>query len=133
MRSQVQISPELQTTVSPTNYYIFLAGTHSHPTTRGKLYVKGVIVKQLRNPQDIFVKARKEVILSAGAFESAKLLMLSGVGPADQLAHFHIPLVKDLPVGQTLYEHMGVMGPVILVPKAARDGLINLERVATVK
>lgn len=94
--------------------------------------MKDVVVRQLNNPNDVTVRARKEVILSAGAFESSKLLMLSGVGPAEQLAHLDIPLVKDLPVGQTLYEHMGVMGPVFTVPNA-NDGLINLERVFTVK
>lgn len=94
--------------------------------------MKDVVVRQLNNPNDVTVRARKEVILSAGAFESSKLLMLSGVGPAGQLAQLDIPLVKDLPVGQTLYEHMGVMGPVFTVPNA-NDGLINLERVFTVK
>lgn len=52
------------------------------------------------------VYARKEVILSAGAYNSPQLLMLSGVGPAADLRRLGIPLVKDLPgVGQHLLDH----------------------------
>lgn len=89
-------------------------------------------MKQLKNAQDVIVRARREVVLSAGAFESAKLLILSGVGPAEQLADLDIPMVKDLPVGQTLYEHMGVMGPVFTASNV-NDGLVNLEQVLSVK
>lgn len=94
--------------------------------------VKGVVVKQLGSPHDVFVRARKEVILSAGAFESPKLLMLSGVGPAQQLRHLDIPLVKDLPVGQTMYEHMGVMGPMFTMSNV-NDGIVNLDEILTIK
>ncbi|EIW83858.1 alcohol oxidase [Coniophora puteana RWD-64-598 SS2] len=52
------------------------------------------------------VKARKEVILSAGAVHSPQILMLSGVGPAEHLAQHKIALVHDLPgVGQNLVDH----------------------------
>ena len=53
------------------------------------------------------VLARKEVILSAGTLNSAQLLMLSGVGPADHLAELGIPLHRDLPVGENLQDHYG--------------------------
>ncbi|MFO7690709.1 MAG: GMC family oxidoreductase N-terminal domain-containing protein [Cryobacterium sp.] len=50
--------------------------------------------------------SRAEVILSAGAIDSPKLLMLSGVGPAAQLAEFGIPLLADSPgVGENLQDH----------------------------
>lgn len=94
--------------------------------------MKGVVVKQRKNAHDVIVRARKEVILSGGAFESSKLLILSGVGPVKQLAQLDIPLVKDLPVGETLYEHMGVMGPVFTASNV-NDGLVNLEQVLSVK
>jgi len=47
-----------------------------------------------------------EVILCAGAFESPKLLMLSGLGPAAALRNAAIPCVVDLPgVGENLHDH----------------------------
>ena len=50
--------------------------------------------------------ARGEVIVTAGALITPKLLMLSGVGPADHLAQHGIPVVADLPgVGQNLIDH----------------------------
>ena len=52
------------------------------------------------------VRARKEVILSAGAVNSPQLLMLSGIGPAEHLAEFKIPLVANLPVGNNLQDHI---------------------------
>lgn len=50
--------------------------------------------------------ARREVIVSGGAFNSPQLLMLSGIGNATELAKFGIPLIKDLPgVGQNLMDN----------------------------
>ena len=52
-------------------------------------------------------RARGEVILSAGAIGSPQLLMLSGVGPAAQLAKFGIPVLADKPgVGANLHDHL---------------------------
>ncbi|MFD9719295.1 GMC family oxidoreductase [Streptomyces sp. NPDC059076] len=51
------------------------------------------------------ITAAREVIVSAGAYESPKLLMLSGVGPADALAAFGIRVRADLPVGEGLQDH----------------------------
>ena len=53
------------------------------------------------------VRARREVILSSGAFGSPQLLMLSGVGPAAELQRMGIPVVHDLPgVGENLQDHI---------------------------
>ncbi|KAM7212990.1 hypothetical protein V8F06_011644 [Rhypophila decipiens] len=48
----------------------------------------------------------KEIIVSAGAINSPQILMLSGVGPANQLRALGIPVVKDIPqVGKNLVDH----------------------------
>ncbi|RAK96030.1 GMC family oxidoreductase [Aspergillus ibericus CBS 121593] len=50
--------------------------------------------------------ASKEVILTPGSLDTPKILMHSGIGPAEQLRRFQIPVVKDLPaVGQGLRDH----------------------------
>lgn len=60
-----------------------------------------------KNPETRTAKARKEIILSAGAFASPQLLMLSGIGDADTLKARGIPVVKHLPgVGQNLQDHV---------------------------
>jgi choline dehydrogenase len=55
----------------------------------------------------IQVRAAKEVIVSAGAFDSPKLLMLSGLGPSETLRKNGIDVKVDLPgVGQNLQDHL---------------------------
>ena len=66
-------------------------------------------VEYLRHNTPTKVRARRLVILCAGAIGSPHLLMLSGIGPADQLAGAGVPLIADVPaVGQNLMEHATV-------------------------
>ena len=64
---------------------------------------------QVESGSEHFSAEGHEIILSAGAIGSPHLLMLSGVGPSDQLNSVGIPIVKDLPgVGQNLRDHPNV-------------------------
>ncbi|MGB6395411.1 MAG: choline dehydrogenase [Bradyrhizobium sp.] len=55
------------------------------------------------------VRARKEILVSGGAYNSPQLLQLSGVGPADLLKSHGIAVVLDAPgVGSDLQDHMQV-------------------------
>lgn len=57
------------------------------------------------------VEATREVILSAGAIASPQLLMVSGVGPRQQLMQHDIDVIKDLPgVGGNLQDHISATG-----------------------
>ncbi|XP_011315278.1 glucose dehydrogenase [FAD, quinone] [Fopius arisanus] len=61
------------------------------------------------------ILAAKEVILSAGTIDSAKLLMLSGIGPREHLEELGINVLKDAKVGYNMYEHVGFLGLTFLV------------------
>lgn len=63
-------------------------------------------VELLCQGQALTIQARREVILAAGAYHSPKLLMLSGIGPADHLAAHGIPVLHDCrAVGADLQDH----------------------------
>jgi choline dehydrogenase-like flavoprotein len=69
------------------------------------------------------IRARREVILSAGAIHSPKLLQLSGIGPAALLKRLGIPVLVDAPeVGHNLLEHRCILMQVRL-----REGSLNQE------
>uniref|UniRef100_A0A1A9WC53 Glucose-methanol-choline oxidoreductase N-terminal domain-containing protein n=1 Tax=Glossina brevipalpis TaxID=37001 RepID=A0A1A9WC53_9MUSC len=71
-------------------------------------------VEFVYNNRSYTIKARKEVVVSAGAFNSPQLLMLSGVGPRDNLSKLGIPIIKESPVGVRMYEHASHFGPTFL-------------------
>ena len=63
-------------------------------------------VEVMRGDEPLALIASREVILSAGAYQSPVLLMLSGIGPADALAPMGIEQRVDLPVGHNLQDHV---------------------------
>ncbi len=72
---------------------------------------RAVGVEYVRNNVRGRVRARLEVILSAGAVRSPHILLLSGVGPRDHVKSFGIPVVANLPVGENLQDHLMVWAP----------------------
>ena len=68
----------------------------------------GVTYKRGRGGHVVTVRARREVILSAGTINSAKLLQLSGIGPAALLSERSIPVRRNLPAGENFRDHYGV-------------------------
>ncbi|CAG8104619.1 unnamed protein product [Penicillium olsonii] len=64
----------------------------------------GVIVQQ---GNQFVLHSTREVIITAGAFQSPQLLMVSGLGPAQLLHNHDIGLVADLPgVGENMWDHV---------------------------
>ena len=111
--------------ISPTNNLggirMSAALTHLNPmrhylnlTVRGGVYVRKVLFEdrkavgvEAESGGEIFTLEANRVVLSSGAIRSPQLLMLSGIGPADQLEQFGIPQVQELPgVGQNLWNHL---------------------------
>nr|CAH7768391.1 unnamed protein product [Callosobruchus chinensis] len=81
--------------------------------------INGILVKQTGNQKVVqgveflykgrpyTVKVRKEVVLAAGAINSPQILLLSGIGPKDELDKVGIKQVHDLPgVGKNLRNHV---------------------------
>lgn len=90
--------------------------------------------------RDVQFHAEREVILSAGAINSPKLLMLSGIGPGDHLHQHNIPVVANLgQVGRNLQDHVDVAvmvscsQPVSMTPalRWQNKGLVGLRWLLT--
>jgi len=72
------------------------------------------------------VRAEREVLVASGTYNTAKLMMLSGLGPADHLSQHGIDVIADLPgVGSNLQDHHEV--PVIAASKG-RTGYFGEDR-----
>ena len=82
-------------------------------TVRGDVFVRRIVFEgnravgvEAESGGETFVVEADKIVLSAGALKSPHILMLSGVGPRDQLEAFGIPLVVEAPgVGQNLCNH----------------------------
>ena len=68
---------------------------------------RAVGVQARQRGRSLSLRARREVVLCAGALQTPQLLLLSGVGPAEELQRHGIPLLHRLPgVGQNLQDHL---------------------------
>ncbi|MEJ8839046.1 GMC family oxidoreductase [Ramlibacter sp. AN1133] len=89
------------------NLHVITGAHATRVLLEGKAAV-GVAYRQ--GGQDRTIRARREVILAAGALQSPQLLMLSGIGPGEHLRQHGIPVVHDLPgVGRNLHDHVDVV------------------------
>ncbi len=99
--------------------------THLNPvrhrlnlTVKGNVFVRRVLFDsgstgsprtvgvEVESGGEIFTVEADQVVLSAGALKSPHMLMLSGIGPRDQLDEFGIPVIHESPgVGQNLFNH----------------------------
>ncbi|HLJ87216.1 MAG TPA: choline dehydrogenase [Candidatus Angelobacter sp.] len=86
-------------------------------TIRTKVHVNEILfegkravgVSLLEGSKSVQERAEREVILCAGAIGSPQVLMLSGIGPEDELKKFNIPMLYHLPgVGANLQDHPAV-------------------------
>jgi len=68
---------------------------------------RAVGVRYVKVGQTVDARASREVILSGGAVNSPQILLLSGIGPADELRKLGINVVADVPgVGSNLQDHL---------------------------
>ncbi len=82
-------------------------------TIRGNVFVQRVLTEngqvtgvEVESGGEVFTVESNKVVLSAGALKSPHILMLSGIGPKDQLEEFGIPVIQDTPgVGANLRNH----------------------------
>jgi choline dehydrogenase len=71
---------------------------------------RAVGVEYVRRGQTMIVRARKEIVLSSGVYNTPRLLLLSGIGPAEELRQIGIEPVCDLPgVGKNIADHASYM------------------------
>ncbi|XP_022823679.1 glucose dehydrogenase [FAD, quinone]-like [Spodoptera litura] len=71
----------------------------------------------------INVYATEEVIVSAGTFNSPKILLQSGIGPDEELSKLRIKTLVDLPVGKNLHDHQIV--PLIYKGKRGLESAVQ--------
>ncbi|CAF4313262.1 unnamed protein product [Rotaria socialis] len=84
----------------------------------------GVEAHHDANGQSIIIKARKEIILSAGAYNSPMVLMHSGIGPAEHLTEIGISCKVDLQgVGKNLQDHT-----IVFTSYQVNDPSLTLDR-----
>jgi choline dehydrogenase-like flavoprotein len=79
-------------------------GAHTTRLLLDGLRATGVEIDQRDELREI--RAEREVILSAGSYQSPQVMLLTGIGPAADLELAGIPQVHELPVGQGLQDHI---------------------------
>ncbi len=84
-------------------------------------------VEYARRRRRHVVRAAREVVLAGGAINSPQLLLLSGIGPGDELRPLAVSVVHELPgVGKNLQDHLNVNILQHATPKSTLDGKARL-------
>lgn len=104
-KTQIRESSEtgfLQPALKRGNLFVFPQSLAKKIVFDDKKTATGVVVNT--EGKQYTLSAKKEVIVSSGAFQSPQLLMVSGVGPAETLQKYGIPVVADRAgVGQNMW------------------------------
>jgi choline dehydrogenase-like flavoprotein len=113
------VSPQYTRSYAPEYLKIAKDGLVLKLETRvAKINFNGTIAVGVTLQNGTIILARKEVILSAGSFQTPGLLELSGIGNSAVLNKFGIPVVKDLPsVGENLQDHIRIQTSYQLKPE----------------
>ncbi|KRT86155.1 hypothetical protein AMK59_2218, partial [Oryctes borbonicus] len=77
-----------------------------------------------------YMNTIKEVILSAGSINSPQILMLSGIGPKEELEKFQIPVIQNLKVGENMQDHVALGGLTFVIDEPIS---LRLERVSGIR
>ncbi|MDA0264858.1 MAG: mycofactocin system GMC family oxidoreductase MftG [Chloroflexi bacterium] len=99
---------------------------HLNLTIRGNVFVRKILIEggqvtgvEAESGGEVFRLEAGKVVLSAGALKSPHILMLSGIGPKDQLEQYGIQVLQDTPgVGGNLRNH-----PISAISFAVKDGI----------
>lgn len=78
---------------------------------------------EYRTGVERLIQAKHEVILSSGAINTAKILIMSGVGPKEHLLELGIAKHTDLPVGKNLQDHLMIPYPILLPDIPVESGV----------
>jgi choline dehydrogenase len=111
--SRFQLTQRNGLRCSAADAFLHPAASRANLEVRSGVFVERIVfegdravgVELVQNGRRETVRADREVILSAGTYQSPVLLMLSGIGPEPDLAFFGIPVREDLPVGENLQDH----------------------------
>ncbi|KAL9871580.1 glucose dehydrogenase [FAD, quinone] isoform 1-T1 [Glossina fuscipes fuscipes] len=79
-------------------------------------------VEFVKNNKRFMIKVSQEVILSAGSVASPQLLLLSGIGPAENLRECGVPILNELQVGYNLQDHVVLPGLVFTTNETTVNG-----------
>ena len=89
---------------------------------KGRTLANGVVV--VKNNKEYVIKARKEVIVSAGSYGTPQLLMLSGIGPRDHLESLQVERFLNVCIKKFVPAFYGIVSSLILKRRCNADEIL---------